>query len=99
MAVHARNTIDNDVTGGYDTSDMPDDTSVVEILISRSYGSVDYHADCDGDKSTSNPPEPPGDGTDFDCHFYGVDLRKPGFYKAFKDGEPEAGVCTLTLSR
>lgn len=96
MAVNASFSINNDVTGGIDTSGMPEDTSVVEILVEgQGLHDEQHYADCEGPKSDSTDTQTVG----FDCHFYGVDLYRPGFYQTFKDREPKSGLCTLTLSK
>jgi len=94
LRVTARFSIDTPDVGGLDTGGMSADTSVVEIMVG---GEVPYNSsneDCHGvthDAGTT----PLG----LDCHFYGVDLYRSGFYRVFKNGEPGAGVCTLSLSR
>jgi hypothetical protein len=75
---------------------MPADTSVVEILTEgdQVHSEDNWEIGCDPPESASGEFS-----VGFDCHFYGVDLYRPGYYWTFKDREPESGICTLSLSR
>jgi hypothetical protein len=97
LIVNAYFSIDNNVTGGIDTSAVSDDTSVVEILTEGKGLHQQQHSSdaCDPPQSSRVDGQTVG----FDCHFYGIDLDRPGFYRTYKDGDPQSGVCTLTLSR
>jgi hypothetical protein len=97
LIVNAFASIDNLVTGGIDTSAMPRDTSVIEVM----FESHDLHQDnyskdgCDKPESWSNNEAAAGVG----CYFYGADLRRPGFYTVHLNNDPSSGICTLRLSR
>jgi hypothetical protein len=97
LTVNAFASIDNLVTGGIDTSAMPRDTSVIEVM----FESHDLHQDnyskdgCDKPESWSNNEAAAGVG----CYFYGADLRRPGFYTVHLNNDPSSGICTLRLSR
>lgn len=94
LTVTARFSINTPDVGGIDTGGMSADTSVVEIMLG---GEVPYNSTytgCEGVTSNAGL-----NSLGMDCHFYGVDLYRTGFYEVYKDGEPTAGVCTLSLSR
>jgi hypothetical protein len=93
IKVYVLPSIDNDIVGGIDTGALPPETSVVEILVE---GPAFHIADSVGTCFTPNAQSNPTT-VGFDCHFYGVELYRAGSYRAFKDGSPGAGVCTLTL--
>jgi hypothetical protein len=96
LEVNAQFSINNSVTGGIDTSAMPANTTVVEIITHGEGLHDEQHTyTCDGHKVAAIDTQ----GVGFDCHFYGVDLYRPGFYKTYKDRETKSGVCTLVLSR
>jgi hypothetical protein len=94
LVVTARFSIATGDLGGLDTGEMNSDTSVVEILLEGEAPYDETQKECD---KSSNDSGMLSIGPD--CHFYGVDLYRPGFYKVYKDGDPASGVCTLNLSR
>jgi hypothetical protein len=97
MEVNAYPTLDNPIAGGPDTSAMPANTSVVEILVmGEGLNNTTYSkAGCD----------PPQEGTDnggsgfIGCYFYGAAMYRPGYYVVHPDGDPAYGTCTLHLMR
>jgi hypothetical protein len=97
LTVNAFFSIDNNVTGGPDTSAMSKDTSVVELLFEQH----DLHQEnytktgCDAPNTWSSNDASAG----LACHFYGVDLRRPGYYTNLLHDDPMSGRCTLVLSR
>jgi hypothetical protein len=97
LTVNAYKSIDNTVTGGVDTSAMPRDTSVVEVM----FESHNLHQDnytrngCEKPESWSSDEPAAGVG----CYFYGAELHRPGFYVVHLNNDPSGGICTLTLSR
>jgi hypothetical protein len=97
LVVNAYFSINNSGTGGYETSEMPEDTSVVEFITEGEGLYDEEHS-----SSACDPPSSRDGNTGavgFDCHFYGVDLYRPGFYQTHKDGQPQSGICTLSLLR
>jgi hypothetical protein len=98
LTVNAFASIDNSVTGGLDTSTMPRDTSVVEVLFEGQNLHQDNHLTNGCDKSESWGDDeydlgPTG------CYFYGVELHRAGFYAVYLDNDPPSGICTLTLNK
>lgn len=96
LIVNAYFSIANSVTGGIDTGGMSADTSVVEILTEGDQVAMQqtWVSGCDPEQSSTGT-----NSVGFDCHFYGVDLYRTGYYRVFKNNEPESGICTLSLSR
>jgi len=94
MSARAMFSVANRVTGGIDTSRMSRDVSVVEFMVTGDdLAASSDSQDCDKtehlDWKTS---------IGFDCQFYDVDLAHGGTYTAYKDGDPQAGTCTLDIT-
>jgi hypothetical protein len=94
LRVTARFTVASPDVGGIDTGGMSADTTVVEIMLGGEVPMDVTQESCEGTTSFSST-----NSLGMDCHFYGIDLYRTGFYKVYKNGEPGAGECTLSLSR
>lgn len=70
----------------------------VEILAGHAMKLEEHSGGCGGVQSHSGQSQP-GDEAVISCTFHGLDLTQAGFYKTYKDDDPESGVCTLTLTR
>jgi hypothetical protein len=97
MVVNAYPTIDNPVTGGRDTTDMPRNTSVVEILVAGE-GLRNSSYNKNGCEEATEGTDNEGMGN-IDCYFYGAEMYRPGFYVAHLSDDPADGTCTLHLMR
>jgi len=93
MTLRVQFSIDNDVVGGIDTSQFDREVSVVEVMVEgENLPWTQSGQECGEARNDSR------DGiAGFDCHFYDVDLEHGGTFKAFKDGDPDAGTCTLQI--
>ncbi len=96
FVVHAQCSIDNDITGGPDTSQYGPETSVVEVLLED----YDLHTDsethdCDGNSETWSDET---GSVGFGCFFYGVNFDAPGTYTYRPEvTEDSYGTCTLNF--
>lgn len=86
-------------TSGYDDGPMPTDDSLVEVLLGYQFNHEEHTSGCDSNTSYSVQAAPGDAEPHVSCEFHGVDLTRPGFYRAFKGGDPQSGVCTILLSR
>jgi hypothetical protein len=93
LVIRVQPTIAQTVTGGNDTSGMPENTSVVEVVAGSEptdrLSKETKAQSCGQDKSRAD--ELTGPGTE--CHFYIADLMKPGIYIM----DVNDGRCTLSI--
>jgi hypothetical protein len=97
MEVNAYPTLDNPIAGGPDTSAMPPDTSVVEILVAGEglRNSTYSKTGCDAAQEGANNDSSSSIG----CYFYGAAMYRPGCYVVHPNDNPADGTCTLHLMR
>jgi hypothetical protein len=94
LVVHAQYSIDNNVTGGPDTTMYNSSTTVIELIFRGD--NVSAHA--------VNVPKEEGCGTQdwttsegADCHFYGINFAVGGTYSKPDEDDPEHATCKLTI--
>ena len=97
LTVNAQYSIDNDVTGGPDTSMYNSSTSVIELIV---YGE-NIAAESTGVWDGSNGCKRESWTTDvgFDCHFYGIDFSVGGTYEKFDEDDNGDAKCKLTIGQ
>ena len=97
IAVQAQYSINNNVTGGPDTSMYDENTTVVEVSFSDQnvrWESMDQ--DCDGNTNSDSGQD---ESLGFGCFFYNVDLDAGGTYNTTIGVTSESdGTCTMTIT-
>jgi hypothetical protein len=86
-------------TWGYDDGPMPTDDSMVEVLLGYQMNHEEQSSGCGDAQSASSQAQTGDDEAQVGCEFHGVDLTRPGFYRTFRNGDPQNGICTMQLTR